>query len=130
VHKGTIGKLHMLSLREHRYPFLHKVGDWNRFARNTGGTMVENCCHFFDLMRLITTSESVRLYASGGQAVNHLGECHNGETPDVTLEDGLKAVAMGAAAETSIRTGLPIELTRDPDGDIAPADAAAAKKVV
>jgi len=36
----------MLSIREHRYPFLHKVGDWNRFNRNTGGTLVEKCCHF------------------------------------------------------------------------------------
>jgi predicted dehydrogenase len=43
----------MLTIREHRFPFLSKVGDWNRFNRNTGGTFVEKCCHFFDLMRLI-----------------------------------------------------------------------------
>jgi predicted dehydrogenase len=227
VKKGTIGKLHMLSLREHRYPFLHKVGDWNRFARNTGGTMVEKCCHFFDLMRLIIAAEPVRLYASGGQAVNHLNERYDGETPDivdnafvivdfdngvracldlcmfaetsrdqeeiaavgdvgkiecgipsstvtigrrkasrlerisvpvdagllaaghhhgstffqhkrffdmirnsgapdVTLEDGLKAVAMGAAAETSIRTGLPVRFADDLDGGFATAGAEAA----
>jgi hypothetical protein len=51
----------MLSIREHRFPFLTKVGDWNRFSENTGGTMVEKCCHFFDLMRLITRSEAVRV---------------------------------------------------------------------
>ena len=32
VHGGTIGTLRMLSIREHRFPFLPKVGDWNRFA--------------------------------------------------------------------------------------------------
>ena len=63
---GTAGKLHMISIREHRYPFLAKVDDWNRFSRRTGGTLVEKCCHFFDLMRLIADSEAVRVYASGG----------------------------------------------------------------
>ena len=83
VHAGRIGKLHMLSIREHRFPFLVKVGDWNRFARNTGGTMVEKCCHFFDLMRLIVQSEAVRVYCSGGVDVNHLDERYGGEIPDI-----------------------------------------------
>ncbi len=83
VAKGTVGTLKMLSIREHRYPFLAKVGDWNRFARNTGGTMVEKCCHFFDLMRMITGAEATRVYASGSQAVNHLDEIYGGETPDI-----------------------------------------------
>ncbi len=83
VHAGTIGALKMLSIREHRFPFLPKVADWNRFARNTGGTLVEKCCHYFDLMRLITRSEAVRVYASGGQDVNHLNERYDGEKPDI-----------------------------------------------
>ena len=62
----------MLSIREHRFPFLVKVNDWNRFAKNTGGTLVEKCCHFFDLMRLIVQSEVQKVYASGDQDVNHL----------------------------------------------------------
>ena len=57
VHNNVIGKIKMLSIREHRFPFLHKVDDWNRFAKNTGGTLVEKCCHFFDLMRLVIQSE-------------------------------------------------------------------------
>jgi predicted dehydrogenase len=73
----------MVSMREHRFPFLPKVGDWNRFARNTGGTMVEKCCHFFDLMRLITRSEAVRVYCSGAMDVNHLDERYGGERPDI-----------------------------------------------
>ena len=83
VHAMRIGKLRMLSIREHRFPFLPKIGDWNRFSANTGGTMVEKCCHFFDLMRLITQSEAVRVYCSGAMDVNHLDERYDGKTPDI-----------------------------------------------
>ena len=83
VHKGTIGDLKMLSIREHREPFLVKVNDWNRFAKNSGGTLVEKCCHFFDLMRLITKSEAVRVFASGNQDNNHLSEIYEGKVPDI-----------------------------------------------
>ncbi|RJE83522.1 Gfo/Idh/MocA family protein [Paracoccus onubensis] len=77
------GGLKMLTIREHRFPFLHKVGAWNRFNRSSGGTLVEKCCHFFDLMRLAVRSEPVRVMASAGQAVNHLDEAYGGETPDI-----------------------------------------------
>ena len=83
VHSGRVGQLRMLSIREHRFPFLQKVGDWNRFSRNSGGTMVEKCCHFFDLMRLITRSEAVRVYCSGAMDVNHLDERYEGRRPDI-----------------------------------------------
>ena len=83
VHGGRIGKLQMLSIREHRFPFLPKVGDWNRFSANTGGTMVEKCCHFFDLMRLIVQSEPVRVYCSGAMDLNHLDEAYDGKRPDI-----------------------------------------------
>ena len=83
VKAGRVGRLVMLSIREHRFPFLQKVGDWNRFSRNTGGTMVEKCCHFFDLMRLIVGAEPVRVYCSGAMDVNHLDERYGGETPDI-----------------------------------------------
>lgn len=83
VHGGTAGKLKMFAIREHRYPFLEKVDDWNRFSRNTGGTLVEKSCHYFDMMRHVVQSEPVRIYASGGQDVNHLDERYDGETPDI-----------------------------------------------
>ncbi len=83
IHDGRTGTLQMLSIREHRFPFLPKVGDWNRFSENTGGTMVEKCCHFFDLMRLIVKSEAVRVYCSGAMDVNHLDEAYDGRTPDI-----------------------------------------------
>ncbi len=78
-----VGSLKMFSIREHRFPFLRKVDDWNRFNRNTGGTLVEKCCHFFDLMNLATGRQPVQVFASGGQDVNHLDERYDGETPDI-----------------------------------------------
>ncbi len=83
VHDNTFGKVKMVSIREHRFPFLKKVENWNRFDSNTGGTMVEKCCHFFDLMRLITRSEVKQVFASGSQDVNHLDEKYNGKVPDI-----------------------------------------------
>ena len=83
VHNNVIGKIKMLSIREHRFPFLNKVDDWNRFIINTGGTLVEKCCHFFDLMRLVIQSEPIKVYASGSQDVNHLEEKYDGKTPDI-----------------------------------------------
>ena len=77
------GGVSMLSVREHRFPFLPKVGDWNRFNKFTGGTLVEKCCHFFDLMRLTLKDEPVRIMASAGQAVNHLDEDYDGKVPDI-----------------------------------------------
>lgn len=79
----TTGGVKMLTIREHRFPFLPKVGDWNRFNEKTGGTLVEKCCHFFDLMRLALKSDPVRVMASAGQVVNHLDEVYNGERPDI-----------------------------------------------
>ena len=100
VQKGTIGRLRMLAIREHRFPFLDKVGHWNRFSRYAGGTLVEKCCHFFDLMRLITGSEPRQLFASGAQDVNHLDERIDGEAPDmidnayvvIDFENGVRAM--------------------------------------
>ena len=77
------GGIRMLSIVEHRYPFLEKVGNWNRFNANSGGTFVEKCCHFFDLMRLILKSDPVRVMASAGQEVNHLDEVYDGRASDI-----------------------------------------------
>lgn len=82
-HLGGIGNVRMCSIQEHRFPFLKKVDNWNRFNRNTGGTLVEKCCHFFDLMNLVIPSDPVRVMASGGQDVNHLDEVYDGEVPDI-----------------------------------------------
>ncbi|MFQ3230138.1 Gfo/Idh/MocA family protein [Reinekea sp.] len=83
IKKQTHGHTKQFSIREHRFPFLEKVNDWNRFNKNTGGTLVEKCCHFFDLMRLQAGSEAVRVFASGGQDVNHIDERYDGQQPDI-----------------------------------------------
>lgn len=96
-----VGNVRMVSIREHRFPFLTKVGDWNRFSANTGGTLVEKCCHFFDLMRqTLPGSRPVRVMASGGQDVNHLDEVYPAGVPDildnafviVDFDDGARAL--------------------------------------
>jgi myo-inositol 2-dehydrogenase/D-chiro-inositol 1-dehydrogenase len=73
----------MLTVREHRYPFLPKVGNWNRFSRNTGGSLVEKCCHFFDLMRLIMRADPTSLFASGSMNHNHRDEIYDGILSDI-----------------------------------------------
>jgi predicted dehydrogenase len=83
VRHGSLGAVRMVAIREHRFPFLPKVGNWNRFNRNTGGTLVEKCCHFFDLMNQVVDRRPLRVMASGAQDVNHLDERYDGETPDI-----------------------------------------------
>lgn len=89
--EGAAGTPRMVSIREHRFPFLEKVGDWNRFNARTGGTMVEKCCHFFDLMRLLLGSDPIRVYASGGADVNHRNERYEGRMPDI-VDNGFVTV--------------------------------------
>jgi len=80
---GRTGTLKRLAIHEHRFPFLQKTADWNRFSANTGGTMVEKCCHFFDLMHAIIGSEPRRVFCSGAMDANHLDERYDGKMPDI-----------------------------------------------
>ncbi|KAL0324552.1 UNVERIFIED_CONTAM: Inositol 2-dehydrogenase [Sesamum calycinum] len=80
---GNLGQVKMVAIREHRFPFLVKVNNWNRFNCNTGGTLVEKCCHFFDLMRLFAGADPVRVMASGAIDVNHKDETYDGKVPDI-----------------------------------------------
>lgn len=129
VHGGAIGTLTMLSIREHRYPFLTKVADWNRFARNTGGTLVEKCCHFFDLMRLITRSEAVRVYASGGQDVNHLDERYDGEAPDI-LDNAFVVVDFESGARALLDLCMFAEASRNQEEIAATGDLGKAESFI
>ena len=83
AHAGAVGTMHQVAIREHREPFYPKVGDWNRFNENTGGTLVEKCCHYFNLMDLVLREQPLRVFASGGQRVNHLDEDYGGRRPDI-----------------------------------------------
>ncbi|GBL28337.1 inositol 2-dehydrogenase [Actinomycetota bacterium] len=81
--EGEAGKIHQVSIREHREPFYPKVDNWNRFAKRTGGTLVEKCCHYFNLMDIVVGEQPVRVFASGGQSVNHLDEKYDGKQADM-----------------------------------------------
>jgi predicted dehydrogenase len=81
--EGEAGKIHQVSIREHREPFYPKVDNWNRFAERTGGTLVEKCCHYFNLMDIVVGQTPVRVFASGGQSVNHLDEKYDGKQADM-----------------------------------------------
>ena len=87
VDSNVLGTTKMVAIREHRFPFLHKVAYWNRFNKWTGGTLVEKACHFFDLMRRIVAhdgkADAVSVYACGGGGVNHRDEDYDGQQPDI-----------------------------------------------
>jgi myo-inositol 2-dehydrogenase/D-chiro-inositol 1-dehydrogenase len=111
THAGAVGRVQQIAIREHREPFYPKVGNWNRFNANTGGTLVEKCCHYFNLMDLIAGESPVRVFASGGQRVNHLDERYDGRRPDildsayviVEYESGVRALLdLCMYAESSI----------------------------
>ncbi len=101
VAAGEVGTLRMFAIREHRFPFLEKVGDWNRFSERTGGTLVEKCCHFFDLMRLVVGAEPIRVYASGAADVNHRDEAYGGRTPDI-IDNALVIVDFANGVRASL----------------------------
>lgn len=83
VHSGGVGEVQQVTIREHREPFYPKVGNWNRFRDKTGGTLVEKCCHYFNLMDHIAGETPVRVFASGGQRVNFLDEVYEGKPADM-----------------------------------------------
>jgi myo-inositol 2-dehydrogenase / D-chiro-inositol 1-dehydrogenase len=101
AHQGAVGTLHQVAIREHREPFYPKVGDWNRFNANTGGTLVEKCCHYFNLMDYILEEQPLRVFASGGQRVNHLDESYGGKRPDI-LDSAYVIVEYPSGARASL----------------------------
>jgi predicted dehydrogenase len=101
THEGAAGRVQQVTIREHREPFYPKVGDWNRFSANTGGTLVEKCCHYFNLMDLILNEKPLRVFASGGQRVNHLDEEYGGQRPDI-LDSAYVIVEYGSGARAML----------------------------
>ncbi|QQE81200.1 Gfo/Idh/MocA family oxidoreductase [Alicyclobacillus sp. SO9] len=97
--RKSIGDLKLINIVEHRVPFLDKVNQWNKFSQYSGGTLVEKCCHYFDLMNLFAGSKPESVYASGDMAVNFKSFKYNAETSDildnalvtVIYENGVKA---------------------------------------
>ncbi len=81
--RQTLGGIKLISIQEHRIPFLDKVNQWNKFARFSGDTLVEKCCHYFDLLNLFAQSRPISVYASGGAAVNFRDFEYDGEKSDI-----------------------------------------------
>ena len=81
--RTSVGVIKTITMSEYRPPFLDKVGQWNKFNQYSGGTLVEKCCHYFDLINLLADAMPVRVYASGGQAVNFLDFQKDGVPADI-----------------------------------------------
>ena len=81
--RKSIGDIKMVNIVEHRLPFLDKVNQWNKFSKYSGGTLVEKCCHYFDLLNMFAQSNPVRVYATGSMAVNFKDFEYKGEKSDI-----------------------------------------------
>lgn len=81
--RGVLGDVKTVSMAEHRPPFLDKVGQWNKFAAKSGGTLVEKCCHYFDLMNRVAGARPARVFATGSQAVNFTDFVQDGQRSDI-----------------------------------------------
>ncbi len=83
LERKTLGDIKTISIMEHRFPFLDKVKQWNKFSKYSGGTLVEKCCHYFDLMNLFAGARPVNVFATGSAAVNFLDFEYGGEKSDI-----------------------------------------------
>jgi predicted dehydrogenase len=81
--RKSLGEIKTITILEHREPFLDKVKQWNKFSKYSGGTLVEKCCHYFDLFNLFAGSRPLNVYASGSQAVNFKSFEYGGEKSDI-----------------------------------------------
>jgi len=79
----SVGNIKTIAISEHRPPFLDKVDQWNKFSELSGGTLVEKCCHYFDLITLFAGATPTRVYASGSQAVNFTDFSYKGRQSDI-----------------------------------------------
>ncbi|RME80598.1 MAG: gfo/Idh/MocA family oxidoreductase [Caldilineae bacterium] len=91
LERKALGEIRLISIVEHRIPFLDKVGQWNKFSRYSGNTLVEKCCHYFDLLNLFAGARAARVFASGSQAVNFKDFERDGERSDI-LDNALVIV--------------------------------------
>jgi predicted dehydrogenase len=83
LERKAIGDIKTITILEHRVPFLDKVKQWNKFSKYSGGTLVEKCCHYFDLMNLFAGARPVSVFATGSMAVNFLDFEYAGEKSDI-----------------------------------------------
>lgn len=81
--RKSLGAVKTINMSEYRPPFLDKVEQWNKFAKYSGGTLIEKCCHYFDLLNLFAEANPIKIYATGSQAVNYKQFSKDGEGADI-----------------------------------------------
>ncbi|HEX7065479.1 MAG TPA: Gfo/Idh/MocA family oxidoreductase [Bacillales bacterium] len=99
IERKAVGEIKTINIMEHRVPFLDKVNQWNKFSKYSGGTLVEKCCHYFDLFNLFAQSKPLHVYATGDRAVNFIDFEYDQEKSDiidnanviVVYENGVRA---------------------------------------
>lgn len=99
LERKTLGDVRMIYILEHRGPFLNKVRQWNKFSKYSGGTMVEKCCHYFDLFNWFAQSRPKRVYCSASMEMNFTNFVYEGEASDIVdnafaivdFENGVRA---------------------------------------
>ncbi|MFT2110431.1 Gfo/Idh/MocA family protein [Marinomonas sp. 2405UD68-3] len=101
LERRAVGDVKMINIMEHRIPFLDKVQQWNKFSKYSGGTLVEKCCHYFDLLNLFAGSRPVRVHATGSQSTNFIDFEFKGETSDI-----LDSAFVTVEYENGIRAGF------------------------
>lgn len=69
--RQSVGNIKIINITKHRIPFLDKVNQWNKFNRFSGGTIVEKCCHYLDMLNFFAKSKPKKVFATGTQAVNY-----------------------------------------------------------
>ena len=81
--RDSIGPIKKITIRENRYPFLSKIEEWNKDIDKSGDTLVEKCCHFFDLFRLISRNEmkSCKAMVHRGLNFNNYGYQNRNDNP-------------------------------------------------
>lgn len=123
VKAGAVGTVHMVAIREHRFPLLDKVGVWNRFNRNIGKveafvpeSIVRVGSRTVDAMVETQVQDNLIAFEGlleGASYLEHIDfrdAITAGLPPKVALADGMLAVAIGVAAHRSIDEGRPVIL--------------------
>ena len=73
-------------MSEYRPPFLDKVEQWNKFNEFSGGTFVEKCCHYFDLINLLAEGQP-EMFSPAGDKRNFLNFMYGAESRTSTTMD-------------------------------------------
>ncbi len=66
---GVLGPIASMEANEHIGPYhgAFFMRDWRRSTQNSGGFMLEKCCHDLDLYNMITASRPIRVASFGGR---------------------------------------------------------------